>query len=57
MVDITDAELDAATEAYVAARWPEVKDWRKAWPQQWQETRDRIRLALVAAAKVREDGG
>jgi hypothetical protein len=53
-IDITDAELDAATYAYVAARWPEVPDWHKAWPQQWQETRDRIRLALQAAAKVRE---
>jgi hypothetical protein len=56
MPDITDAELDAATYAYVAARWPEVPDWHKAWPQQWQETRDRIRLALQAAAKVREHG-
>jgi hypothetical protein len=34
-------------------RWPNVKDWRKAWPQQWQETRDRIKLALQAAATVR----
>jgi hypothetical protein len=56
MTDPTDAELDAATDAYIAARWPEVKDWRKAWPQQWHETRDRIRLALQAAAKVREHG-
>jgi hypothetical protein len=53
-MDPTNAELDAATKAYVAARWPHVKDWRAVYPQQWQETRDRIRLALQAAAKVRE---
>jgi hypothetical protein len=54
--DITDAELDAATLAYVGTRWPD-KDgevpWRKAHPQAWLETRDRMRFALLAAAEVR----
>jgi hypothetical protein len=50
----TEAELDAATDAYVASRWNDAKEWRKAYPAQWHETRERIRLALQAAAKARE---
>jgi hypothetical protein len=53
MVDITDAELDAATDAYVRQRWPNVEEWHERFPEAWRETRERIRLALVAAAKVR----
>jgi hypothetical protein len=56
MPDITDAELDAATEAYVRERWPNVSEWRKAYPQAWNETRERIRIALEAATKVRTSG-
>jgi hypothetical protein len=52
-IDISDAELDAATDAYVRQRWPNVEEWRRAYPEQWLGTRERIRLALVAAAKVR----
>jgi len=51
--DIPDAELDAATEAYVRERWKNVADWRKAYPSAWNETRERIRFALEAAARVR----
>jgi len=50
---ITDAELDAATEAYVRERWPHVNVWRAAYPAAFNETRERIRIALKAAAKVR----
>jgi hypothetical protein len=50
---VADTELDAATEAYVRQRWPNVEDWRERFPEAWRETRDRIRLALQAAAKVR----
>jgi hypothetical protein len=53
MPEITDAELDAATEAYVRERWKQVADWRKAHPAAWNETRERIRFALEAAAKIR----
>ena len=53
MAEVTDAELDAATEAYVRERWKDVADWRKAYPAAWNETRERIRFALDAAAKVR----
>jgi hypothetical protein len=53
-IDIPDSELDAATEAYVRQRWPNVEEWRERFPEAWRETRDRIRLALQAAAKVRE---
>jgi hypothetical protein len=56
MPDITDAELDAATDAYVRQRWPNVEEWRERFPEAWRETRDRIRLALQAAARVRETG-
>jgi hypothetical protein len=52
-VEPTDAELDAATDAYVASRWNDAREWRKSYPAQWQETRDRIKVALQAAAKVR----
>jgi len=55
MPEITDAELDAATDAYVAQRWP-VKEWRDAYPQVWAETRERMRGALIAAAMVRANG-
>jgi hypothetical protein len=55
-IDISDDELDAATDAYVASRWNDATEWRKAYPAQYHETRDRIRLALQAAAKVREQG-
>jgi hypothetical protein len=51
--EIIDAELDAATEAYVRERWPNVAEWRKAHPVVWNETRERLRFALEAAAKVR----
>jgi hypothetical protein len=51
--NITDAELDAATDAYVRKRWPHVKTWRDVYPSAWSETRERIRMALEAAAAVR----
>jgi len=51
--EIPDAELDAATEAYVRERWPYVEEWRKAFPAAFNETRERIRIALKAAATVR----
>jgi len=54
MPEITDAELDAATEAYVRERWPNVAEWRKAYSDAYNETRERIRFALEAAAKVRD---
>jgi hypothetical protein len=53
MPDIPEAEIDAATEAYVRERWKNVADWRRAYPAAWNETRERIRFALEAAAKVR----
>ena len=56
MPDITDTELDAATEAYVRERWPNIADWRDAYPSAYRETRERIRIALAAAAKVRANG-
>jgi hypothetical protein len=56
LIDITDAELDVATDAYVRQRWLNVEEWRERFPEAWRETRDRIRLALVAAAMVRETG-
>lgn len=54
MPNIPDAELDAATEAYVRERWPNVAEWRKAYSDAYNETRERIRFALEAAAKVRD---
>jgi len=56
MAEVTDAEVDAATDAYVRERWPNVKKWREAHPHVWGETRERIRIALAAAAKVRANG-
>lgn len=56
MAEVTDAELDAATEAYVRERWPQIAEWRKAYPNAYSETRERIRIALEAAAKVRASG-
>jgi hypothetical protein len=53
MPDVPEAEIDAATEAYVRERWKNVADWRRAYPAAWNETRERIRFALEAAAKVR----
>ncbi len=53
---IPNAELDAATEAYVRERWPKVKEWAEAYPAAFNETRERIRIALEAAAKVRASG-
>ncbi len=53
MPDITDAELDAATEAYVRERWKNVGEWRTAYPAAFNETRERIKIALEAAATVR----
>lgn len=50
---IPDAELDAATEAYVGERWPNIAEWREAYPAAWNETRERMRLALEAAAEIR----
>jgi hypothetical protein len=52
-LSISDAELDAATEAYVRERWKNVAEWRKGFPDVYSETRGRIKLALEAAAKVR----
>jgi len=49
----TDAEIDAATLAYVAARWTKADEWRRDHPQAWIETRERIAKALEAAAAVR----
>jgi hypothetical protein len=54
MPDISNAELDAATDAYVRQRWPNVEEWSERFPEAWREMRDRIRLALQAAAIVRE---
>jgi hypothetical protein len=56
MANSTDAELDAATEAYVAARWPNVEEWRERFPEAWRETRIKMHAALMAAATVRERG-
>lgn len=56
MAKVTTAEVDAATEAYVMLRWPQTKEWRKAYPQAWNETRERIKVALEAAAAVRANG-
>jgi len=53
MPDITDDELDAATEAYVRERWPQIAEWRETYPSAYRETRERIKVALEAAAKVR----
>ena len=55
MSDIPDTELDAATEAYVRERWPQIAEWREAYPSAYRETRERIRIALAAAAKVRAE--
>jgi hypothetical protein len=53
-IAITDAELDAATLAYMDVRYPGgAEAWRKAWPTAWRELRDRMRFALLAAAAVR----
>ena len=49
---VTDAYVDAVTEAYVRERWPNVAEWRKAYPGAYNETRERIRIALEAAARV-----
>ena len=50
---VTDAYIDAVTEFYVRERWKNVAEWRKAYPSVWNETRERMRVALEAAAKVR----
>jgi hypothetical protein len=52
-IDITDAELDAATDAYVRQRWPNVEEWRERFPEAWRDTRIKMHAALMAAAKVR----
>jgi hypothetical protein len=49
LMDLSDAELDAATDAYLVARWPAVKGGREAYPENWTKTRERIKLALAAA--------
>jgi hypothetical protein len=51
-VEITDAVLDAATEAYVKARWPDVQQWRQSFPDAWLEVRGKVQDALVAAIAV-----
>jgi hypothetical protein len=56
MTDPTDAELDAATDAYVCQRWPNAEEWRERFPEAWRETRIKMRAALIAAATVREHG-
>jgi hypothetical protein len=56
MPEIIDAELDAATNAYVGMRWPDVADWRERYPQAWNEIRANMNAALIAAARVRADG-
>lgn len=52
-LEFSDRELDAATLAYVAVRYPGAEAWRKAFPESWLETRKRIHAALIAAAAVR----
>ena len=55
MTEPTDAEIDAATLAYVGSRWKTPEMWRDSYPQQYAETRARIADALRAAAKVRSE--
>lgn len=52
-LEFSDRELDAATLAYVAVRYPGAEAWRKSFPEAWLETRKRIHAALIAAAAVR----
>jgi hypothetical protein len=53
-IEFSDRELDAATLAYVATRYPVgAEEWRKRFPAAWLETRVRIHAALLAAAAVR----
>ena len=53
MPDASDAELDAATDAYVRQRWPNVEEWRERFPEAWRDTRIKMHAALIAAAKVK----
>ena len=52
-LEFSDRELDAATLAYVAVRYPGADAWRTSFPAAWLETRKRIHAALIAAAAVR----
>jgi len=52
-LEFSDRELDAATLAYVAIRYPGAEAWRTSFPEAWLETRKRIHAALIAAAAVR----
>lgn len=51
--EISDAELDAATLAYIGGRYEKPEEWRKRFPAAWLETRVRVHAALLAAAAVR----
>jgi hypothetical protein len=52
--EIADAAVDAATDAYVMFRWPGIKEWRERFPDAWNDTRIRIKAALVAYETVKE---
>jgi hypothetical protein len=53
MPEITDAELDAATLAYVGQRYQNPEEWRERFPEAWRDTRVKMQAALIAAAMVR----
>jgi hypothetical protein len=53
-IRIADVALDAATEAYVRQRWLYVKEWRERFPDVWNDTRIRIKAALIAYETVKE---
>lgn len=51
---VTDEELEAASLAYVQARFAgEACQWRRSFPEAWRELTERMRVALIAAAGVR----
>jgi hypothetical protein len=57
MIEPTKSEIEAAASAYVDARYKgEASNWQKAYPVAWAEICERMKAALEAAAKVRNNG-
>lgn len=50
----TAADIDAATDAYIAQRYPNGADWKAQFPTQYAEIRERMTVALEAAAKLQQ---
>lgn len=48
----TAADIDVATDAYVAQRYTDAATWKQAYPAQYAELRERMKIAIETAAKA-----